>query len=333
MSGTLLENGATRLAVAIIDEAVQLRQNNIDVPLLILGHTPERHLEDVIRYDLTQTVFTYGMAEALSKKAADCGKRVKIHIKIDTGMGRIGFFPDRDAIEALKSIQSLPNIEIEAMFTHFPSADEEDKSFTYQQIRTFSHFKEMLAGEGVNIPKMHAANSACIIDIEEGYFDFVRPGLILYGLYPSDAVQKSRLPVKPAMALKSRVAFVKDMEPGMPVSYGRTFTTRRKSRIATIPVGYADGYSRVLSSRGKVIIRGMYAPVAGRVCMDQFMADVTDIPGVKTGDEAILMGSDGNLSVPAEEIAAILGTINYEVVCRVGKRVPRVYIKNGKPLK
>lgn len=325
----LIANGARRLAVAILDEAVLLRQQGIDIPILILGYTDGTQADELARYDLTQTVFSVPMAEAISQAGVRNNREIKVHIKIDTGMGRVGFFPDSAAIESVKSINCLPGIEVEGIYSHLSSADDEDKSFTYKQINTFLDFTRRLDEAGVHIPLRHVANSACIIDIEEGYLELVRPGLILYGLYPSDSVQKAKLPLKPAMSLVTHVIYVKAMEPGMPISYGQTYRTERKSRIATIPVGYADGFPRRLSSKGRVIINGHYAPIVGRICMDQFMVDVTDIPDVKVCDRVILMGRQGDLEVSAEEIAGMAGTINYEVVCRVGKRIPRVYSKKS----
>lgn len=325
----LIANGARRLAVAILDEAVLLRQQGIDIPILILGYTDSTQADELARYDLAQTVFAVPMAEAISKAALRNNRKIKVHIKIDTGMGRVGFYPDSEAVEVVKSINCLPGIEIEGIYTHLSSADDEDKSFTYKQIATFLDFTGQLDEAGVHIPLRHVANSACIIDVEEGYLELVRPGLILYGLYPSDSVQKQKLPLKPAMSLTTHVVHIKTMEPGMPISYGRTYYTERVSRIATIPVGYADGFPRRLSSKGRVIINGHYAPIVGRICMDQFMVDVTDIPDVKVCDRVVLMGRQGDLEVSAEEIAGIVGTINYEVVCRVGKRIPRVYSKKN----
>ncbi|MGE5614576.1 MAG: alanine racemase [Bacillota bacterium] len=333
VSRALLECSASRFAVAIVEEAVQLRQAGINVPILVLGHTPEKHLEDIVKHDITQTVFTYEMAANLSKWAVSYGRKARIHVKLDTGMGRLGFFPCREAAECIRAISNLPNIEIEAMYTHFPSADEKDRSFTLSQIRKLVDFRKALEEENIRIPRIHAANSACIVDIDEGFLDFVRPGLLIYGLYPANEGAREKLPLKPAMSLKSRIVFIKEMEAGMPVSYGRRFYTRRKSRIATIPVGYADGYSRSLSSGGRVIVGDSFAPIAGTICMDQFMIDITDIPGARTGDEVILIGRKGNLEITAEDLAEIRGTINYEVVCGIGKRVPRVYTRNGQPVR
>lgn len=321
----LIKAGSDYFAVAIYEEAMMLREHGINAPILIMGYTVPGLIPDVVRYNIAQTVFTQEMAQAISNVALIQNKVAKIHIKIDTGMGRIGFHPDHTAITCIKNISRMPGLEIEGIYTHLSSADEKDKSFTFRQIFVFLDFAAQLENAGVSIPIRHTANSACIIDIREGHLDMVRPGLSLYGMYPSEDVNKPILGLKPAMTLKSQIVYIKDMEPGMPVSYGRTFITEKNSRIATIPVGYADGYPRRLSSKGRVIIKGQYAPIAGRICMDQFMVDVTHIPGVNTGDEVILMGSDGRLSVTAEEIAEITGTINYEVVCNISERVPRVY--------
>lgn len=325
VSRALIRSGVRMLAVATAGEALELRKHGIPVPILILGAFFENHAQNIVEYDLIQTIFSVEAAELLSETAVRLKKTVLVHIKADTGMGRVGFFPDRDAVSALRKIQGLPNIRMDAIYTHLPSADETDKSFTRHQIKTLRDFQFELLKEGVFIPHMHVANSACVLDMEEGFLDFVRPGLILYGLYPSDEVFRENIPLKPAMTLKSRLVQIKELEPGMTVSYGRTFRADGRCRIGTVPVGYADGYGRRMSSAGRVILRGEYAPVAGRICMDQFMIDITRIPEAAVGDEVVLMGSADGLCVSAEEIAAHLGTINYEVVSRIGARIPRIY--------
>lgn len=333
VSRVLIENGVQRLAVAILDEGKQLRNKDINVPILILGYSSLEQADEIVFFDFIQTVFTYEMAKAISDAAIKQKKIASIHIKIDTGMGRIGLQTNKDSIQLIKEISQLPNIKIEGIFTHFSSADEEDTSFTEMQYSRFTSFINKLENEDVYIPIKHCSNSAGFISSKAMYMNLIRPGIILYGLYPSEEVKKEVVDLKPAMTLKSQVVFVKEVEEKVPISYSRKFITNRKTRIATIPVGYADGYSRQLSSKGRVLIKGMYAPIIGNICMDQFMVDVTDIPDVAVGDEVVLMGKQGRAMIGAEEIAQIIGTINYEVICMVGKRIPRVYKKHEEIIK
>jgi alanine racemase len=326
----LIENGAEQLGVAIWDEGKDLRKQGIDVPILVLGYTSPNHADDLIQYNLIQTVFTYEMAEVLSAAAGRKNKKAKIHIKVDSGMGRIGFRPDEQSIQVIEKIYQLPNITIEGIFTHFAVADEKDPTFTYHQFQLFLDFIQKLEKKEIHIPIKHASNSAGIINFEQMHLNLVRPGVILYGLYPSDEVQKHKMDLLPAMTLKAQVVFIKEVEKDATISYGRTFTTTRKSRIATISVGYADGYSRRLSNKGEVLVKGKRAPVAGTICMDQFMIDISDIPEVEVGEEVVLLGRQQNERITAEEIARKIGTINYEVICMVGKRIPRVYKKDDK---
>lgn len=328
-----LYNGASALGVAISDEGIQIRNNNINVPILILGYTPETKIDEVIKYNLIQTVFTYEMAEAISKVATKLEKIAQIHIKIDTGMSRIGFLPNDKAIDDIIKISKLKNIEINGIFTHFATSDEIDKSFTYKQAQIYQNFVNKLEALGVYIPVKHVSNSGAIIDLPEFAFNMVRAGIILYGMYPSEDVDKSKIDLKPAMSLKTQVSYIKEISSNSPVSYGRTYYTKTNTKIATIPVGYADGYSRALSNKGRVLINGEYANIIGRICMDQFMIDVTHIPNVNIGDDVILIGEQNNKAVTAQEIARLIGTINYEVVCMISKRIPRVYIKNNAILK
>ncbi|NLY18345.1 MAG: alanine racemase [Clostridiaceae bacterium] len=327
---TLLENGASRLAVSMLDEAIQLREIGVTVPVLVLNYTDPVRAEEIIKYNITQTVFSHDLAQALSKAAVKLGKQAKIHIKIDTGMSRVGFQPGYKAIKDVVEINNLPGIVIEGLFTHFASADEVDQSYTKLQYERFESIINELNRIGILIPVKHIANSAAIIQYPNLCLDMVRPGIILFGLYPSKYVDRSLIDLKPAMQLKAEVILVKELDAGVPISYGRIYETKSKSKIATLPVGYADGYSRLLSNYGRVLIHGKYAPIVGRICMDQCMVDVTDIPDVKTGDEAVFIGRQGNNEITADEVADLAGTINYEVVCLVGKRIPRVYIKDGK---
>ncbi len=328
---TLLENGVEKLAVAMLDEAIQLRRRGIDVPVLVLGYTGPGRAREVLENNITQTVFSHELAGQLSREAVKAGRKARIHVNVDTGMTRIGLMPGYSAIQAIQKISRLPGIIIEGMFTHFASADEKDESYTRLQYERFLSIDRELNRAGIVIPFKHAANSAAVINYPEMKMNIVRPGIILYGLYPSEEVRRERVSLKPAMSLKTRVVFVKDVNKNTPVSYGRTFRTARDSRIATIPVGYADGYTRLLSGKSTILINEQRFPIVGRICMDQCMADVTDarIP-VKTGDEAVLIGRQGGNEITADELASITGTINYEVVCLIGKRVPRVYVKGDK---
>jgi len=328
---TLLENGVTRLAVSMLDEAIQLRQNGIKVPILILSYTDPVRAEEIVLNDVTQTVFSHDLAEALSEAAVKHHRNVKIHIKIDTGMTRVGFMPGYSAVKNVVQISKLSGIIIEGLFTHFASADEADKSYTYMQFERFMSIVGELNRIGVYIPVKHVCNSAALIEFPEMHLNMVRPGIALYGLYPSDEVDKTKIDLRPAMSLKANVILVKDVEKDTFISYGRIFKTSRNSRIATIPIGYADGYTRLLTGKGKVLLNGQLAPIVGRICMDQCMVDITDIEGdVKVGDEAVLIGKQKDNEIKVEDLAKSVGTINYELVSIIGKRIPRVYQKEGK---
>ncbi|HEY5583003.1 MAG TPA: alanine racemase [Ruminiclostridium sp.] len=328
---TLLENGVTRLAVSMLDEAIQLRRNGINAPILILGYTDPIRANEIIENDVTQSVFSHELALALSNEAVKQGKKVKIHIKIDTGMSRIGFLPGYSAIKNVAQISQLPNIIIEGLFTHFATADEKNREYTLTQFERFMSICSELQRIGIHIPVKHCANSAGVIEYPEMHLDMVRPGIILYGMYPSEDVDKTKIDLKPAMTLKANIILVKEVEKSTSISYGRIFTTQRNSKIATIPIGYADGYMRMLSNKGKVLIHSQYAPVVGRVCMDQCMIDVTDLNcDVEVGDEVVLVGEQGNNIITAEDVAQSIGMINYELVCIVGKRMPRAFIQDGK---
>lgn len=333
VSKVLVENGASRLAVAVITEAVELRKNDIKAPIMILGYTPLEFGEILINNDIEQTVYDLEYAKKLSDTALNIGKKAKIHIALDTGMGRIGFLPNEDSLKEVLEIASLKGIEIVGIFTHFSTADEENKEYTYEQFSKIKKFNNMLLEKGVDIPLKHASNSGAIIDLPETYLDCVRAGIILYGYYPSDEVKKESLPLKPVLTLKTKIVHVKNLDKDMYISYGRTFKTERDSIIATIPIGYADGYSRLLSGKAKVIINGKFAKVVGRICMDQCMIDVTDVGDVKVGDEVILLGEDNNLKFNADDMAEIIGTINYDILCMIKHRIPRVYIKDNKIFK
>ena len=320
----LLENGASRLAVAMLTEAIELRNNNITAPIMILGYTPLYLGEDLINYDIEQTIYDLDYAKELSSLAISLNKKAKVHIALDTGMGRIGFLPNNESFNAICEICALDGLDVVGIFTHFSSSDEKDKEYTQYQFNQIYDFINKLENEGINIPLKHACNSAAIIDMPNTYLDSVRAGIILYGYYPSNEVQKENLSIKPALTLN-----VKELESGMYISYNRTFKTSRKSKIATIPIGYADGYIRTLKHDAKVIVNGQLAPIVGNICMDQFMIDVTDIDDVNTGDEVILLGESNDIKFNADDLAKCMNSINYEVLCLLKKRVPRAYIKNG----
>lgn len=328
IANVLQEQGVNRFAVAIAKEGEELRESGITSPILVLGYTPRADIGALIENNLTQTVFSYDMAKTLSDEAGRLGKTVNIHIKVDTGMGRIGFLSSPQSIEEVKMIATLPHLNMEGIFTHFSTADEEDVTYTHKQWHIFEGFLNELREVGIELPVIHAANSAAIMCHSYADLNVVRPGIILYGYYPSDYLQGKVLDLQPAMTLKTQVVHVKELPEGHYVGYGRTHCTHRKTKVATIPVGYADGYSRRLGNKGRVLIRGQYAPIIGNICMDQFMVDVTDIEGVSVEDEVVLFGKQGDGEIPVEEIASILGTINYEVICMIGKRVPRIYVEN-----
>ena len=327
---TLLENGADRFAVAVLDEGIELREAGFEVPILILGFTDKERAEEIVSYDLEQAVYSWELAEAISKAAVKQNKTAKIHIKVDTGMGRIGLKPDKDSVQLIKKISQLPNIVIEGIFTHFAVADALDKAYTEEQYAKFTWICKELERENVRINVKHCGNSATIIDLPEMHLNMVRAGIILYGLKPSDEVMLDRIELKQVMSLKVRISHVKEIEAGQSVSYGRRFIAEKKSKIASLPVGYADGYTRMLSGKAEALVKGRRVPVVGRICMDQSMIDVTGIEDVKVGDEVVLFGKQGEGFIHIDELAEKLDTINYEIVCMISRRVPRVYVKDGK---
>lgn len=323
---TALANGAGRLAVARVSEGEQLRKAGIAAPILLLGSTPPGQFADVLRLSLGQTVYSVEMATLLSELAGRKGVKAVVHVKVDTGMGRLGFLAEDTSVQEVLQIARLPHLEVEGVFTHFATADSRDKRYALEQLERFLAFLDALRREGLAVPFRHCANSAAIIDLPAAHLDLVRPGIALYGLYPSKEVDRSRLRLEPAMALKARVAQVKRVPAGFKISYGATYETPAPTVIATLPVGYADGYTRLLSSRGKVLIHGQRAPVVGRVCMDQCMIDAGHVPDVSPGDEVVFFGRQGEAVLPVEEVAEAIGTINYEVICQINSRVPRVYL-------
>lgn len=330
----LLKNGADRFAVATLNEAIELRRLFSDVPILILGSSLESEADELVKNDITPNVYLTEFAKALSESALKLKKPVKVHIKLDTGMSRIGFpihdGDNSDVIEEILAISRMPMLEIEGIFSHFATSDEANEDYTRLQFKRFMSVCDELAERGLTIPIKHICNSAGIMMYPEYHLDMVRPGVILYGMYPSDEVDKTKLDLKYVMSLKSIITYVKEIEPGRGVSYGKEYIADGVARIATVPIGYADGYSRLLASNAKIAVGEKLFPIAGRICMDQCMIDVSCVNNIKRGDEALIFG-DGAVTV--DDIAAWLGTINYEVTCMLGHRVPRVYKHDGKTVK
>lgn len=321
-----LENQVDYFATATIEEAVELRENGISAPILILGYVSPSQYGDLVEYDITQTIDSYAQALALEKEAARQNRKAKAHLAVDTGMTRIGFqVTEHDADEAAK-IADLPHIELEGMFTHFSCADQEDKTYCSMQMEKYDKMTALLAERGVTIPLRHICNSAGIMEFDDHRFEMVRSGIITYGIYPSEEVKKERLDLIPALSWKSHVIHVKEVGPGIGVSYGATYVTEKPmTRIATVSVGYADGYPRALSNQGCVLIHGKKAPIIGRICMDQMMVDVTDIPDVQVEDVVTLVGTDGDETITIEEIANPAARFDYEMLCDISSRVTRVY--------
>jgi alanine racemase len=330
VANALLYSGVDELGVATCAEGVELRAHHIHVPVLIFGCTQPWDFFEVIKHNLTQTVFNYDMARALSGQAVQLASPARVHIKIDTGMGRLGFIPGPQSLSDILRVSRLPNLLLTGIYTHFADSDGEDQTFTREQYARFVAFCDALAAAGAPIPLRHAANSGAVVGCPGVFLDMARSGILLYGLKPSAAMPMGDLEVAPVMSLKSKVGFVKPLPPGASVGYGRTYVTRRDTFVATLPVGYADGYPRVLSNRGRVLINGKYAPVIGTICMDQMMVDVTECGPVEAGQEAVLIGGQGGAAITADEVAAHAGTISYEIVCGLGRRVYRVYRKGGR---
>lgn len=321
---TCIEAGAAYLGVATLEEALALRTEHITAPILVLGYIPLSQAEIAVQNHIDVTVYNLEAAQAYAE-AASSKTPARLHIKIDTGMGRIGFLPDEAALQTVMEINSLPNIVLQGIYTHFAAADELDKTYTRQQYQNYTCFLEQLEQVGIYIPIKHTANSAAIMDLPETHGNMVRAGIIIYGLYPSDQVQKERLPLKPAMCLKSRISHLKILPTGSSVSYGRRYVTEQDTLVATVPIGYADGYSRLLSNRAWASVNGQRVPLIGTVCMDQCMFDVSKVEGVKLGDEVLLFGRSEE-GVTADDLADLMGTINYEIVSSIGNRIPRIYL-------
>lgn len=326
VSKACLAAGADFLAVAMISEAMELREAGFSCPILILGWTPEEGYEQAIANEVRLALFNVEEAEKLNAKAKEMGKKALVHLKLDTGMSRIGFQADETGLRIAEAILNMEFITVEGIFSHFSKADEADKTFARLQLAAFKQFNDQLQQRtGVRIPIQHMAASAGIIDLPEGHLDMVRPGIMLYGFQPSDEMQHSA-DVKPALCWKARVGRVQKLPAGRLIGYNGTFELQKETMVATVPVGYADGYNRLLSNRGYVICRGKKLPIIGKVCMDQFMIDVSQLPDLKVGDEVILLGEDQGVSITVTEMANMLKTIEHEVVCGIAPRVPKFYI-------
>ena len=325
----LVEFGAGMLGVAAIDEALELRESGITAPVLILGQIFRQDYAAAIENDITCTVIDLVTAQGLSQKAKELDKTAKVHIKIDTGMGRIGFQPDENGKELVKAVFDLDNIFVEGAFTHFANADSADKTSANSQKKKFLDFTDSLIREGYKIPIRHMYNSASAMELDGYAGEMVRCGIMLYGLYPSEEMNKD-YKLFPALEFKSHISFVKTVEKGFTISYGSTYVTDKKMKIATVPVGYGDGYPRYLSNKGEVLVKGTRCKILGRVCMDQFMIDVSHLPDVQIADEVTLVGTDGNETITVEDVSDAEYRFNYEFCCLITPRVPRIYIKDGK---
>ncbi len=331
LAKTFAENGADCFAVSSLDEAVELRRYaHIDKEIFILGHTDARRTEELLTYDIEPAVFNLKNAEFFSQEAQRLGKTLRVHIAVDTGMSRVGFQVNEFSVSEIKAIAALPNIEIRGMFTHFAVSDIKDKTFTREQYGHFRWMCKRMEEEGIHIALRHCCNSAAALELSEYYCDMVRPGIIMYGCEPSPDVDIKPYDLRPVMSLRCCIAHVKLIDAGATVSYGRHYTAPSRRKIATLPVGYADGYSRILSGKVDVLYHGHRVPQVGAICMDQCMIDVSGEANVHAGDEVVLFGRQGDSFIPIEEIAAACGTINYEIMCNISRRVPRVYMKNGK---
>ena len=338
VSRCALKNGASFLGVARIEEGIHLRKAGIAAPILIFGPTHPQQAGDLLQHDLTQSVYTTDSARTLSAAAASLGRKIKIHLKMDTGMGRLGLLPQNfdnnrterinaDIVAETLAVAALEGLELEGIFTHFAAADSADKTFAEHQLDLFLDYIQCLTKEGLDPPLKHAANSGAVIDMPNAHLDLVRPGIAIYGLYPSDEVKQQRVLLKPAMALKAQIIQLKKVPAGFKVSYGMTYETSKPTTIATVPVGYADGLNRLLSSDGQMLVGGQRAPIIGRVCMDLTMLDVGSIENVKVGDEVVVFGQQANETLTVDEMAAALNTINYEIVTGISARVPRIYLR------
>ncbi len=319
-------------AVATPEEAMELREEGIKKEILILGYSFPYSYEELIENDVRITVFRRDSLDEIDKAAAKFGKKAFVHIAVDTGMGRIGITPDDEGLAFVKDAFSYKNIEVEGMFSHFARADEADKTAAHEQLKRFKDFTESIKASGISIPVIHISNSAAILELPESYYDAARAGITMYGLAPSDEVDIEKSGLRPALSLYSTLTYVKTVHAGQSISYGGLFTAKSDMKVATVPLGYGDGYPRLLTGKGEVILRGKRCPILGRICMDQFMIDVSDVPGAEAGDKVTLIGNDGNEHISAEELGGLSGRFNYELVCLIGARIPRVYLLDEKPV-
>ena len=323
-----LQNKCDYFAVASINEGEAIRAAGVKTPLLILSYTSPLEYEDLVRNDITATIFNVENAKALSETALKMNKTAKVHIAVDTGMGRIGFTDDESGAGAVEKIRRLPGLYVEGIFSHYACSDEKDKTSTNEQTERFENFISLLEKHGIEIPIKHICNSAAVIEGEKS-FDMVRFGVSLYGLYPSEDVHKERVHLIPAMQVESHVAFVKTVKKGTKIGYGQIYTAPCERKIATVCIGYADGYNRCFSNKGYVLINGKKAPVVGKVSMDQIMVDVSDIEQVNEGDRAIILGKNGSLAITAEELGEMSDSFGYEVLCNFMPRIKRIYVRHG----
>ncbi len=330
--GKFLESKCDFFGVACVEEAMELINAGIKTPILVLGGVSPQQYDVIVENDIRIPIFSYEAAQALSDEAVRQNKNIPFHFCLDTGMSRIGFQVNSESADVCKKITELPNITAEGLFSHFATADEENLEKTLAQKKRFTDFVKLLSERGIAIPIKHISNSAGIMVLDD-IFDMVRSGIITYGLYPSAEVDKSLMDIKPSMEWKTHISHIKTLEAGREISYGGTYVTDKETVVATIPVGYADGYPRCLSNIGRVIVNGRYAPILGRVCMDQFMVDITDIPDVTEENEVTLVGYDGELALTMEEVSEMAHSFNYELPCRISRRVPRVYTHNGEVVK
>jgi alanine racemase len=323
ISKRLLRLGADMLGVALVEEGRELREAGIDAPVVVMGAVFPEQAGEIVSLNLTPVIFGRPVAQALSDEAYKRGITINVHVKIDTGMGRIGVAPE-DALDLIDEVRKLRNISVQGLMTHFADADLRDKAFASKQMDRFEALIRALDARKIQVPVRHVANSAAVLDFHRALFTMIRPGLMLYGYNPLEA-GALEADLRPVLSLVTRIAYLKKVPPGVPVSYGRTFTTKRESIIATLPIGYADGYSRTLSNTGEALVRGARVPVVGRVCMDMCMIDVTDVPAACEGDDVVLIGGQGGERITADDIATKTGTIAYEVLCGISSRVPRIY--------
>ncbi|UKS24964.1 alanine racemase [Paenibacillus sp. HWE-109] len=327
VSKEVIAAGVDYLGVAFFDEALELRNAGITAPILVLGYTPPEGVEKARELDVTIAVYSHDVLKEL--QAQQNQKKLKIHIKLDTGMGRLGLHTEADAIPFIEEALTLTNVEVEGLFTHYANADEVDKTYTWEQYRRFERIVSYFTDKGVAFPYIHAGNSAAAIDLPGLTYSMVRLGISMYGLYPSEDVDQTKIALKPVLSLKTGIVHLKTLPPGSGVSYGTIYHTQGEERIGTLPIGYADGYSRMLSGKAEVLVRGKRVPIVGRICMDQCMIHVSDVPDVQALDEVVLIGEQDGERISVEDVARQLGTINYEVICMISHRVARVYVRGG----